>query len=61
MTQFDIELMASCNRLRILIHGDQQVERNAEKWDAMAKTSTIKRRIKNEVNNIKVDVSYNKR
>jgi hypothetical protein len=61
MTQFDIELTASCNRLRILIHGEQQAERNAEKWDAMAKTSTIKRRIKNEVNNIKVDVSYNKR
>jgi hypothetical protein len=61
MTQFDIELTASCNRLRILIHGEQQAERNAEKWDAMAKTSTIKRRIKNEVNSIKVDVSYNKR
>lgn len=61
MTELDIELTASCNRLRILIHGEQQAERNAEKWDAMAKTSTIQRRLKNEANGIKVNVSFNKR
>jgi hypothetical protein len=61
MTELDIELTASCNRLRILIQGEQQAERNAEKWDAMAKTSTIQRRLKNEANGIKVNVSFNKR
>lgn len=61
MTELDIELTASCNRLRIMIQGEQQAERNAEKWDAMAKTSTIQRRLKNEANGIKVNVSFNKR
>lgn len=61
MTELDIELTAACNRLRIMIRNEQQLERNAEKWDAMAKTSTIQRRIKNEVGNVQVDVSFNKR
>lgn len=61
MTELDIELTAACNRLRIMIRNEQQLERNAEKWNAMAKTSTIQRRIKNEVNGIQVNVSFNKR
>lgn len=61
MTELDIELTAACNRLRIMIRNEQQLERNAEKWDAMAKTSTIQRRIKNEVSNLQVNVSFNKR
>ena len=61
MTELDIELTAACNRLRILIRDEQQLERNAEKWNAMAKTSTIQRRIKNEVGNVQVNVSFNKR
>lgn len=61
MTELDIELTAACNRLRIMIRNEQQLERNAEKWDAMAKTSTIQRRIKNEVGNVQVNVSFNKR
>ena len=46
MTALDIELTAACNRLRIMIRNEQQLERNTEKWNAMAKTSTIQRRIK---------------
>lgn len=61
MTQLDIELSAACDRLRIMIRNEQQLERNAEKWDAMAKTSTITRRLKNEANGIQVNVSFNKR
>ena len=61
MTELDIELTAACDRLRIMIRNEQQLERNAEKWNAMAKTSTIQRRIKNEVNNLQANVSYNKR
>lgn len=61
MTELDIELTAACDRLRIMIRNEQQLERNAKKWDAMAKTSTIQRRIKNEVSNIQVNVSFNKR
>ena len=61
MSEIDIELTASCNRLRILIRGEQQAELNAEKWEAMAKTSTIQRRLKNEANGVKVNVSFNKR
>lgn len=61
MTELDIELTAACNRLRIVVRNEQQLERNAEKWDAMAKTSTIQRRIKNEVGNVQVNVSFNKR
>lgn len=61
MTELDIELTAACDRLRIMIRNEQQLERNAEKWDAMAKTSTIQRRIKNEVSNVQVNVSFNKR
>ena len=63
MDKFDIELTAACNKLRIVIRNEQQLERNAEKWDAMAKTSTIQRRIKNEANvgNIQISVRYNAR
>ena len=60
MTGLDIELTAACDRLRIIIRNEQQLERNAEKWNAMAKTSTIQRRIKNEVNNLQANVSHNK-
>lgn len=60
MTELDIELTTVCDRLRIMIRNEQQLERNAEKWNAMAKTSTIQRRIKNEVNNLQVNVSHNK-
>lgn len=60
MTELDIELIAACDRLRIMIRNEQQLERNAEKWNAMAKTSTIQRRIKNEVNNLQANVSHNK-
>lgn len=60
MTELDIELTAACGRLRIMIRNEQQLGRNAEKWNAMAKTSTIQRRIKNEVNNLQINVSPNK-
>lgn len=60
MTELDIELTAACDRLRIMMRNERQLERNAEKWNAMAKTSTIQRRIKNEVNNLQVNVSPNK-
>ena len=60
MTDLDIELTAACDRLRIMIRNERQLERNAEKWNAMAKTSTIQRRIKNEVNNLQANVSHNK-
>ena len=52
MAELDIELTAACDRLRIMIRNEQQLERSAEKWNAMAKTSAIQRRIKNEVNNL---------
>lgn len=61
MTELDIELTAACNRLRVVIRNEQLLERNAEKWDAMAKTSTIQRRLKNEANGIQVNVSFDKR
>ena len=61
MTELDIELTAACNRLRIMVRNEQQLELNAEKWEAMAKTSTIQRRLKNEANGIQVNVSFNKR
>lgn len=63
MDKFDIELTAACNKLRIVIRNEQQEERNAEKWDAMAKTSTIQRRIKDEVRtgNVQISVRYNTR
>ena len=61
MSEIDIELTAACNRLRIVIRNEQQLELNAEKWEAMAKTSTIQRRLKNEANGVKVIVSFNKR
>lgn len=60
MTELDIELTAACDRLRIMMRNERQLERNAEKWNAMAKTSTIQRRIKNEVNNLQANVSHNK-
>ena len=60
MTELDIELTAACDRLRIVIRNERQLERNAEKWNAMAKTSTIQRRLKNEANGIQVNVSFNK-
>ena len=60
MTELDIELTAACDRLRIMMRNERQLERIAEKWNAMAKTSTIQRRIKNEVNNLQANVSHNK-
>lgn len=61
MSEVDIELTVACNRLRIVIRNEQQLELNAEKWEAMAKTSTIQRRLKNEANGVQVNVSFNKR
>ena len=61
MTELDIELSAACDRLRIMIRNEQQEVSNAQKWKDMAKTSTIQRRIKNEVGNVQVNVSFNKR
>lgn len=61
MSEIDIELTAACDRLRIVIRNEQQLRLNAEKWEAMAKTSTIQRRLKNEANGIQVNVSFNKR
>ena len=61
MSEIDIELTAACNRLRVVIRNEQQLELNAEKWEAMAKTSTIQRRLKNEANGVQVNVSFNKR
>lgn len=61
MSEVDIELTAACDRLRIVIRNEQQLKLNAEKWEAMAKTSTIQRRLKNEANGIQVNVSFNKR
>jgi hypothetical protein len=61
MSEIDIELTAACDRLRIMVRNEQQLELNAEKWEAMAKTSTIQRRLKNEANSIQVNVSFNKR
>lgn len=63
MDKFDIELTAACNKLRIVIRNEQGLERNTEKWNAMAKTSTIQRRIKNEVRtgNVQISVRYNTR
>lgn len=61
MSEIDIELTAACDRLRIVIRNEQQLKLNAEKWEAMAKTSTIQRRLKNEANGIQVNVSFNKR
>ena len=61
MSEIDIELTAACNRLRVVIRNEQQLELNAEKWEAMAKTSTIQRRLKNVANGIQVNVSFNKR
>jgi len=61
MSEIDIELTAACNRLRIVIRNEQQLKLNAEKWEAMAKTSTTQRRLKNEANGIQVNVSFNKR
>ena len=60
MTGLDIELTAACDRLHIMMRNERQLERNAEKWDAMAKTSTIQRRIKNEGNNRQINVAPNK-
>ena len=61
MSEIDIELTAACDRLRIVIRNEQQLKLNAEKWEAMAKTSTIQRRLKNEANGIQVNVSFDKR
>ena len=61
MSTLDIELTAACDRLRIAMRNEQQVMENANKWRSMANTSTIQRRIKNEVKVIKTDVSFNKR
>lgn len=61
MSEVDIKLTAACDRLRIVIRNEQQLKLNAEKWEAMAKTSTIQRRLKNEANGIQVNVSFNKR
>ena len=49
MTGLDIELIAACDRLRIMIRNEQQARDYAQAWRDMANTSTIQRRIKNEV------------
>lgn len=61
MTEIDIELSAACDRLRVMIRNQQQEKDYAEAWRKMANTSTTQRRIKNEVSNVQVNVSFNKR
>ena len=61
MSEIDIELTAACDRLRIMIRNEQQTKDYAEAWRKMATTSSAQRRIKNEVNNLQVNVSFNKR
>ena len=60
-TEIDIELTAACDRLRIMIRNEQQTKDYAEAWRKMATTSSTQRRIKNEVGNVQVNVSFNKR
>ena len=50
-TEIDIELTAACNKLRIMIRNEQQARDYAQAWRDMGNTSTIQRRIKNEVQN----------
>ena len=57
MDKFDIELTASCNKLRILIRNEQLEKDYAEEWRKMGKTSTQQRRIKNEVRTSTVQIS----
>ena len=57
MNELDIELTASCNKLRILIRNEQLEKDYAEEWRKMGKTSTRQRRIKNEVRTGTVQIS----
>ena len=57
MNELDIELTASCNKLRILIRNEQLEKDYAEEWRKMGKTSTQQRRIKNEVRTDTVQIS----
>ena len=59
--EYDIDMTAKCNYIRDYIHGEVRAKELEDKWHAMAKTSTIQRRIKNEVGNVQVNVSFNKR
>lgn len=61
MSEIDIELTAACDRLRIMIRNEQQTKDYAEAWRKMANTSSTQRRIKNEVNSLQVNVSFNER
>ena len=61
MSEIDTELTAACDRLRIMIRNEQQTKDYADAWRKMATTSSTQRRIKNEVNNLQVNVSFNKR
>ena len=57
MDKFDIELTASCNKLRILIRNEQAEKDYAEEWHKLSQTSAQRRRIKNEVRTSTVQIS----
>ena len=59
--EYDINMTAKCNYIRDYIHGEVRAKELEDKWHAMGQTSTIQRRIKNEVGNVQVNVSFNKR
>lgn len=60
-TEIDILMSEACDRLRIAIRNERQVRDHAKQWRDMANTSTIQRRLRNEINNVQINVSFNKR
>lgn len=59
--EYDIAMTSKCNYIRDYIRGEAHAKELEAKWHAMGQTSTIQRRIKNEVGNVQVNVSFNKR
>lgn len=57
MNELDIELTASCDKLRILIRNEQLEKDYTEEWHKLSQTSTQRRKVQNEVRTSTVQIS----
>lgn len=57
MDELDIELMAACDKLRIIIRNEQVEKDYANEWHKLSQTSTQKRKVQNETRVSTVQIS----
>lgn len=63
MNELDIELMAACDKLRIIVRNEQAEKDYTNEWYKLSQTSAQRRRIQNEtrINDVQISLRYHTR